>query len=195
MSTTATSRAAARTTPRATTTSSPTIAIAIAAAAGPAFARAFRTRSACLYRRYHSIHPVEVRLVVGVEISAAFDHCRGRALRSVVRHWRGRHVNSLVSFRRRRRTAHLGALLFQNCLARELDAVAFHGQNFHQDLVAFFQFIANIFDSVFGNFADVQQAIQAGQNLDERAEIGEAADLAKISLTHLGRSGQIADNL
>jgi hypothetical protein len=88
---------------------------------------------------------------------------------------------------RRRSPAHLGALLFQNRLARQLDAVAFDGQNFHQHLVAFFQFIANIFDSVFGDFADVQQSVQSRQNLDERAEIRQAADLAEISLPHFGR--------
>src|SRR5260370_237278 len=91
----------------------------------------------------------------------------------------------LVRFRRRN-SAHFSALLFQNCLPRKLDPVAFDGQDFHQHLVAFFQFIANIFDSVFGNFADVQQSVQAGQNFNERAEIRQAADLPEISLPYLG---------
>ena len=78
-------------------------------------------------------------------------------------------------------------MLFQDCLPGELDAVAFDGQNFHQYLVAFFQFVANIFNSVFGDFADMQQAVQAGQNFDERAEIRQTADLAEISLAYLGR--------
>ena len=105
----------------------------------------------------------------------------------------GAEVRSLVvRFRRRRSPTHLGALLFQNCLAGQLDAVAFDGQNFHQHLVAFFQFVANIFDSVFRDFADMQQAVQARQNLDERAEIRQAADLTEISLPYLGRSRQIA---
>ena len=72
-----------------------------------------------------------------------------------------RPLRSSACFGRRRSTTHFRALLFQNCLAGQLDAVAFDGQNFHQHLVAFFQFIANILDSVFGDFADVQQPVQA----------------------------------
>ncbi len=48
---------------------------------------------------------------------------------------------------------------------------------------------------MFGNFADVQQSVQAGQNFNERAEIRQPADLAEISLPYLGRGRQIADNL
>ena len=63
-----------------TAPSSPAITIAIASAR-TALAPAFRTRYARLDRRYHSVHAVEVRLVIGIELRAAFDHRRGRALR------------------------------------------------------------------------------------------------------------------
>jgi hypothetical protein len=105
----ATSWAATRTAATAPTT----IAITIATAAGASVTRAFRTRATRLYRRNHSIHTVEVWLVIRIELCAAFDHCRGRALRRW-RHWqrRGRRVRYVVSFRRRSPAAHLGALLF-----------------------------------------------------------------------------------
>ena len=83
VATTVTSLTASRAT---SATAAPTIAIAIAtAAAGTPFTRAFRTRSPCLYRRNNSVNAVEVRLIIGIEICAAFDHCCGGALRSTVR--------------------------------------------------------------------------------------------------------------
>src|SRR5512146_1029411 len=71
---------------------------------------------------------------------------------------------------------HFRALLFQNGLTRETNPVAFHGQDFHEDLIAFLQFVADVLDAVLGDFADVQQAIGSGDDLDEGAEIGEARD-------------------
>src|ERR1019366_634918 len=177
-------------------TASRAIAIAIAApGAGRYLSPTFWTRGPRLDRRNYSIHTVEVRLLIRVELCTAFDHCCGCTLRHCgCRTWRWR-IRCRVRFRRRRRPAHLGALLFQNRLPRQFDPVAFDRQNLHQHLVAFFQFIANILDSVLGDFADVQQSVQARQNLDERAEIREPADPAEISLPYLGRSGQIADDL
>src|SRR5262245_15697198 len=68
-----------------------------------------------------------------VKISAAFDgHSAHGILRGIA-------------------AAHLGALLFENRLARKPDAVAFYGEHFHQHLVAFLQFIANIGNAVLGN--------------------------------------------
>ena len=66
----------------ASATAPPAIAIAITtAAAGTSLPRTFWTRGTCLDRRNYSIHTVEVRLVIRVELGTAFDHCRGRALR------------------------------------------------------------------------------------------------------------------
>jgi hypothetical protein len=178
VATTVTSRTAtwAATTWTAATTT-PAIAITItASAAGTPFtgSTTFGTRGTCLDGGNHSVYAIEVRLVIGVEIRAAFDDCGRRSLRYGRRQRRrlrrGSTVGSLIRVRRRSPT-HFGALLLQDRLARQLDAVTFDGQNFHEHLVAFFQFIANIFDSVFGNLADVEQSVQAGQNLDERSEI------------------------
>jgi hypothetical protein len=78
--TTVTTRTAAGTATRTAATAAPTIAIAIATtAAGTSLTRAFGPRRARFYRRNHSIHTVEVRLIVRIEIRAAFDHRRGRA--------------------------------------------------------------------------------------------------------------------
>lgn len=72
MATTVTPLTAARAT---SSTATPSIPIPIAAtAAGPSLARTFRTPDTCFYRRYDSIHTVEVRLVIGVEVRAALDH-------------------------------------------------------------------------------------------------------------------------
>jgi hypothetical protein len=40
-------------------------------------------------------------------------------------------------------------------------------------LIAFFQFIANIFYTMLGNFADVEQTVGAGEDFDECAEVCE----------------------
>src|SRR5579863_10560344 len=109
-----------------------------------------------------SAFAIEVRLAalrLIWKISAAFDH-DSASRRSFTLHC------SHSGFWRRS-TAHLGALLFQNRFARQPDTVAFHGQHFHQHLVAFFQLIANIGNAMFGHFADVQESIGSRNNLDE----------------------------
>jgi hypothetical protein len=40
-------------------------------------------------------------------------------------------------------------------------------------LIAFLQFIPNIFDAMLGNFADVEQTVGAGQDFDEGAKVRE----------------------
>src|SRR6516225_5649777 len=92
-------------------------------------------------------------------------------------------------------TAHFGALLFENRLARQFDAIAFNGQHLHQDLVAFLQLVAYIVDAMLRDFADVQQAIGAWQNLDERSELGEARYLAEVGLPYFGGGGDVVDHL
>ncbi len=177
MAATVTSRTAAGAPTRAAASAAPAISIAIATtAAGTSLAPTFWTRRTCLYRRNDTIHTVEVRLIIGIELCSAFDHCRGRALWRTARNgWRWR-LRSFIRFRRRS-PAHLGALLFQNCLPGQLNPVALDSQNFHQHLVAFFQFIANVLDSVLRDFTDMQQPIQARQNLYERPEIRQPAHL------------------
>src|SRR5229473_7757381 len=79
--------------------------------------------------------------------------------------------------------------------AGETDLVALDGENFHENLVAELQLIANVADAMFGDFADVQEAVGAGEKLDEGAELREANDFAKIGLADFGAGGDVADHL
>jgi hypothetical protein len=136
---------------------------------------------------------VEVWLVVG-EIRTTFNGERTAALRRS-RNCVLRFARTVVAIRRSFTPAHLRALLFQNSFARETDAVAFHRQHFHEYLIAFFQFVANVRDAVFRNFANVQQSIGAGDDFDKCAEIRQAGHSAKVGLADFGRCRQITDNL
>ena len=79
--------------------------------------------------------------------------------------------------------------------AGEADLVAFDGQNLDEDLVAKFEFVANVADAMLGNFADVEQAVGAGEEFDEGAKFREADDFAEIGLADFGAGGDIADHL
>src|SRR5579862_5032486 len=48
---------------------------------------------------------------------------------------------------------------------------------------------------MFGNFADVQQAVGAGEDFDKRAEIRQANDFAEVGLADFGFRQQIANHL
>jgi hypothetical protein len=60
-------------------TAPPAITITIATAAGTSVTRTFWTRGARLNRGNDSLHTVEVRLIIRIEIRAAFDYCCGCA--------------------------------------------------------------------------------------------------------------------
>src|SRR5258708_5630212 len=90
---------------------------------------------------------------------------------------------------------HLGALLAQDRFAGQLDAVTFHGQHFHQDLISFFQLVFHFFHAMLGDFADVQKAVGAGENLHESAELGQAHHFAQISLANFRHGGEVVDHL
>src|ERR1700751_3104473 len=106
-----------------------------------------------------SIVPVKVRLVRFLfEIAPAFDGHRGCG----------------CGLGRSLAAAHLRPLLFQNCLARQANTIAFDRQHFHENLIAFFQFVADVFDPVFRNLADVQQSVGARNDFDKRTKVGEA---------------------
>src|SRR5690242_15934242 len=47
---------------------------------------------------------------------------------------------------------------------------------------------------MLGDFADVQQSICSGENFDERAELREAHDFAKISLADFGAGSDFANH-
>src|SRR5216683_7174420 len=72
---------------------------------------------------------------------------------------------------------------------------ALDGENFHEDLVAELQLIANVADAMLGDFADVQEAVGAGEKLDESAEFREANYFAEIGLADFGAGSDVADHL
>ncbi len=58
-----------------------------------------------------------------------------------------------------------------------------------------FQFVANFLDAIFGDFADVQQAVGAGEDFDESAEVDDPNNLAEIGLDDFSRGREVADDL
>jgi len=54
--------------------------------------------------------------------------------------------------------------------AGEANLVALDGENLDEDLVAELEFIANVANAMLGDFADVQEAVSAGEKFDESAE-------------------------
>src|SRR5262244_1967318 len=86
-------------------------------------------------------------------------------------------------------------LFFEKRLATEADLVAFDADAFDQNLLAFFQLVADVADAVIGDFRDVEQSLCAGKDLDERAEINYAGDGAEVTLADLDLGCQVANDL
>src|SRR5437660_821532 len=80
-------------------------------------------------------------------------------------------------------------------LAREANLVALDGENFHEDLVAKLQLIPNVADAMLGDFADVQEAVGAGEKFDESAELRQANDFAEIGFADFGAGSDVANHL
>ena len=165
--------AAASTSPATASAAGATSAVttSVSASIGATISAAFRAAVCAAASGYRGV-AVEVGFVVG-EVGAAFDGQCGSMSRFTAAAF------SSTAFRRKFAAAHLGALLLENGFARQPDAVAFDGQHLHQHLVAFLQFVADILDAVLGDFADVQQAVGAGNDLDERAEVRQARTLCR----------------
>src|SRR5215472_127091 len=137
---------------------------------------------------------VEVRFFAFVEFCATFNRkCStdGDGIRlDLSRRWwltsRGRSRSSAT---------HLGSLLFQDSFAGEANAIALDREHLHQHLIAFFQFVADVFDAMFGDFADVQQAFGAGNDFDECPEVRQTRDFAEVSFADFGGCGEVANDL
>src|SRR5262249_11550383 len=67
-----------------------------------------------------------------------------------------------------------------------------HTEDLDLDLVAGLDDVLGALDLVVGQLADVQQALQAGLQLDEDPEVGELGDLALLDLTWAVASGDVA---
>src|SRR5690606_37096608 len=65
--------------------------------------------------------------------------------------------------------------------AREADlAHAVHVDALHLDFVAEVHDVLDLFDALGVHLADVQEAVLAGEDFDERAEVRDARDLALV---------------
>src|SRR6266496_3689790 len=180
---------AVSTSPITATTTSTTPASGTTSATRSAITAAVRRTITCRLRcRFDA---VEVWLVAFLEFRTAFDgHC-----------WRARSnrlwLEFVAALNRSGRcgSTHFCALFFQDGFAREPNPIALDSQNFHQHLIVFFQFVANIFYAMLGDFADVQQAFRPGNDLDESAEISQPRDFPEVGLPYFGRCRQIANDL
>src|SRR5262249_24587170 len=65
-------------------------------------------------------------------------------------------------------------------------------QDLHLDLVAALDHILGALDPVVGQLGDVHQALQAGLQLDEDAEVGQLGDLALLDLAGAVATGDVA---
>ncbi len=81
----------------------------------------------------------------------------------------------------------LPAFVAQDGFSRKLDLVP-SPDALHQDLLAFFQFVAHIFHAAVGNLGNVQQTISSGKDLNKSTEIDNARNCSQISLANLGLS-------
>src|SRR5690348_9897280 len=165
-----TTAAMTSTTPASTSATSRTPSAAAAISATISAMRTISGGSANVRRAF----AIEVRLIRLIrKIAAAFNHQRAGGSRLALARCRTR---------RRFPSTHLRALLFQNRLAREPDAVAFHRQHFYEHLIAFFQLVAHIGNAMLRHFADVQQPLGARNDFDKRAEIRQPRDFPQIRL-------------
>ena len=137
---------------------------------------------------------IEIGLVRGLirKIASAFNHKRSRWRTLAL--WNRGYIAASPT-RISTSPTHLRALLFQNRLARQPDAVAFHRQHFHQHLVAFLQLIADIADAMLRHFTDVQQPIGTRQNFDKRSKVRQPRDFPEIRLPYFRRRRNVSDNL
>src|SRR5438093_1424676 len=60
-----------------------------------------------------------------------------------------------------------------------------------QQLFTLAELVAHVFHPMVRNLGDVQQAVRARHDLDERAKIGDPLHLAQIRLVELGRRRQL----
>src|SRR5215211_3740437 len=77
-------------------------------------------------------------------------------------------------------------LLAQHSLPRELDLVAFATDALHENLLPFFQFVTNVFNTTIRDLRDVQQSVRSRKDLHERSKVNNTVNRAEVSLAHFG---------
>lgn len=80
------------------------------------------------------------------------------------------------------------------CATREFDAAfLIDAEAFHPDLIAEFDDVFGLLDAEVGEFADMDEAVLAGQELDERAKVFDGNNFAAINLADFGFGGHADD--
>src|SRR5205809_4833777 len=64
----------------------------------------------------------------------------------------------------------------------------------YQDLLALLQLVANVLDAVVRDFRHVEQAVGAGHDFDEGAEVGDALNFSQIGFVELRCGRQLLDD-
>src|ERR1041385_888241 len=90
--------------------------------------------------------------------------------------------------------AHLRVAISHGGLAGEADtALLIHAEAFDPDFIAEFDDVFGLLDAEVGQFADMAEAVLAGQELNEGAEFLDRHHLAAIGLADLGFGGHAGD--
>ena len=94
----------------------------------------------------------------------------------------------------REKKSNLIVHFFEGGFAAEADfAGVIDVDDFNGDVIAFVADIGNFVDPVIGHFGDVEQAIHAGEDFDECAEIADGDDFAAVDFADFGFSGASLD--
>src|SRR5947207_4741926 len=87
-------------------------------------------------------------------------------------------------------------LLGHRCAAAELDAApVIDPQDLDPRFIAELQYVFHLVDAMVGDFADMQEAIPVGHDLDESAEFFDTNDLATVNLADFDFRGDRLDLL
>src|ERR1700733_1279312 len=72
-------------------------------------------------------------------------------------------------------------------------ALTVHFQHLHANHIALLELVADALDALVGDLRDVHQAVPAGQDGDEGAEVHQACDLALVDAAHFDVGGNQLD--
>ena len=86
--------------------------------------------------------------------------------------------------------------LWNQRFAAELDLAALlvDADALDHDFLAFADFVGGVGDTVMGQLTDVQQAVKAGEDGHEGAELDHFGHLAQVGLANLGGLDEVADH-
>jgi hypothetical protein len=76
-------------------------------------------------------------------------------------------------------------LLCKDRLAGKLDLIAFFSDALHHDLLTFLELVTNVLDASIRDLRDVQQTIEAREDLDKCAKVDDTRNRSEIRFTDL----------